>query len=58
MRVHYTLSASLLMTVCWQAVFHLDQALRFALGGQELRIAKAEYLTYLNRISDAEDIVK
>lgn len=41
-----------------QAVFHIDQALRYALGGLELRINKAEYLTYLGRLSDAEDIVK
>ena len=40
------------------AVFQLDQALRFALGGLDLRIAKAEYLTFLSRLTDAEDIVK
>ncbi|XP_018015575.2 uncharacterized protein LOC108672429 isoform X1 [Hyalella azteca] len=39
------------------AVFHLDQALRYALGGLELRITKAEYLTFLGRASEAEDIV-
>lgn len=39
------------------AVFHIDQALRYALGGLELRINKAEYLTFLGRLSDAEDIV-
>jgi hypothetical protein len=46
------------MLVCVQAVFHLDQALRYALGGLELRITKAEYLTFLGRASEAEDIVK
>ncbi|XP_018008913.1 dnaJ homolog subfamily C member 7-like [Hyalella azteca] len=39
------------------AVFHLDQALRYALGGLVLLITKAEYLTFLGRASEAEDIV-
>jgi len=39
------------------AIFQLDQALRYAMGATDLKIRKAEYLTYLGRISEAEDIV-
>jgi len=39
------------------AVFHMDQALRYASGATELRVRKAEQLTLIGRVADAEDIV-
>jgi len=39
------------------AVFQMDQALRYATGAIDLKITKAEYLAYLGRVSEAEDIV-
>merc|ERR1739838_698748 len=39
------------------AIFHLDRALELAVGCRNLKINKAEYLVFLHRYSDAQEIV-
>ncbi|MCL4123340.1 UNVERIFIED_CONTAM: hypothetical protein GTU68_002895, partial [Idotea baltica] len=39
------------------AIYHLDRALELATGCRLLKIMKAEYLVYLQRYSDAQEIV-
>ncbi|XP_071545032.1 uncharacterized protein [Panulirus ornatus] len=39
------------------AIFHLDRALELAVGCRSLKITKAEYLVFLQRYGDAQEIV-
>ncbi|KAK7080725.1 DnaJ subfamily C member 7, partial [Halocaridina rubra] len=40
------------------AIFHLDRALEQAVGCRNLKITKAEYLVFLQRFADAQEMVK
>ena len=49
---------SLIFCFIFQAIFYLDQALNQASGCRNLKITKAEYLVYLQKYGDAQEIVK